>query len=76
MPFTVVVAGTTENTVTALSALWQDERFEIAHLITPEPKPIGRKQIITRNPVHEFAIENNIPATLVKQRLTPELAEN
>ncbi len=76
MPFTVVVAGTTENTVTALSALWRDERFEIAHLITPEPKPIGRKQIITRNPVHEFAIENNIPATLVKQRLTPELAEN
>lgn len=54
-------------------ALAGDPRFQITGVITPSPKPIGRKQIVTKNPMHQWAEVNQIPVTLVEKKLTPNL---
>lgn len=65
MPYRVVIAGSTEKTTLCAEVLSKDARFEIAGTITPKPKPIGRKQEITKNPLHLFAEKTNTPYVLV-----------
>ncbi len=69
---TVAIAGTTSKTLACITALYSDDRFEIAWVLTPTPKPIGRKQTITPNPVHQFATDAHIPAFLVEHKLTSD----
>lgn len=68
-PISIVVAGTTERTVQCLRSLASDERVVVAGIITPAPKPIGRKKIITENPVHRWATDALIPVVLVEHTL-------
>ncbi|HSW90221.1 MAG TPA: methionyl-tRNA formyltransferase [Patescibacteria group bacterium] len=68
-PVTVIVAGSTARTTQIANCLIQDSRFTVSGIITPSPKPIGRKQALTKNPLHEFAITNDISVALVEKKL-------
>ena len=56
--------GTPDFAVKALSALIS--KYNVVAVYTKEPKPVGRKQIITKSPVHIMAEENNIPVRTPK----------
>lgn len=71
MKLSVAVAGTTSRTVTCIQALLTHQDFFIPWILTPDDKPVGRKQIITPSPVAEFAEKNSIPVTKVTKSLTP-----
>jgi methionyl-tRNA formyltransferase len=73
--YTVSIAGTTQHTVMCAEHLAQDERFEIVWVLTPPPQPIGRKQILTKNPLHLWAEAHNIPVILVEKKIRVELKE-
>ncbi len=73
MPYSVVAAGTTHNSVSAFTALLDDRRFNLEAVITPSPKPVGRKQILTKNPAHTFAEKLGIPAALVSKKISLSL---
>lgn len=73
MAYSIVVAGTTKNTVLCAQALQQDSRFTITGIITPEPKPIGRKQVLTKNPLHLFATEEKLPVTQVQRKIDQDI---
>lgn len=75
MRYTVAVAGSTHRTAQVAKTLFEDPRFEISLIVTPRPRPIGRKRILTKNPLHAFAEDNALPTLLVDQKLESTLKE-
>ena len=75
MAYSVWIAGTTTRTVSCALALLKDPRFEIHLIITPTPKPVGREQQITPNPLHQFATEHQLPVELVQRKIDQQLQE-
>lgn len=73
---TIAVAGTTSRTLLCLEALKNDPRFEIAWVLTPTPKPVGRKQALTPNPVDEFAQDNALHTFLIESKLNQEMQQS
>lgn len=65
------VCGSTERTVQCVNSLASDARFEISWVVTPPPKPVGRKQHITPSPLESWARERNIPVIHVEKSLKP-----
>jgi methionyl-tRNA formyltransferase len=69
MKYSIAIAGTTIRTRQCAQVLLNSPLFEISFIITPVAKPVGRKQIITPNPMEVFARENNIPIIFVEKKL-------
>lgn len=65
----VIVAGSTERTLLCAKSLANDPRFEITGVLTPSPKPTGRKQIVTKNSMHQWAEESKIPVLLIEKKI-------
>ncbi len=55
----LVLMGTNEFVVPIFEAI-RKSGHEIMAVFTRAPKPVGRKQILTPSPVHNWAIENNL----------------
>jgi methionyl-tRNA formyltransferase len=68
-PFSVVIAGSTHHTRMCAQSLFESSECVITGVLTPIPKPIGREQIVTPNPLHTFAQKNNIPSVLISQKI-------
>ncbi len=71
--YSVIVAGSTHRTTQCAAALLVDGRFKLTLIITPEPKPVGRAQTITKNPLHQFADEHKIPIMLINKKVDQEI---
>lgn len=71
--YTVGIAGSTNHTRICAEALRQTGQFEVVWVLTPPPQPIGRKQIITKNPLQEWAEEHHFPVVAVEGKIRPEL---
>lgn len=56
----LVLMGTNEFVVPIFEAI-RTSGHEIMAVFTRAPKPVGRKQILTPSPVHNWAIEHNLP---------------
>lgn len=69
MSYSVAIAGTTNRTALCAETLLQHPEFEISLVITPEPKPVGREQLLTPNPLQKLADGNQIPTVLIKNRV-------
>lgn len=69
MLYSVAIAGTTTRTALCAETLSQHPEFEVLFVISPEPKPTGRKQLLTPNPLQKFADVNQIPTVLIKNRI-------
>jgi methionyl-tRNA formyltransferase len=69
MKYTVVIAGSTHHTCICAEALVRSQIFTITGVLTPPPKPIGRKQILTANPLQQFADTQSIPIFPVGKRI-------
>lgn len=67
--YTVAIAGSTKHTRLCAQALFAHSSFEVSCIITPTPKPIGRTQEITPNPLHQFATENHLPVVLIERKI-------
>lgn len=65
----VVVAGTTAHTVLCAQALQDDARFAVQCVVTPNPRPIGRQQTITPNPLELWARSQDIKVVSVAKKL-------
>ncbi len=65
----IVFMGTPEFAVPALKKLI--EKYDVVAVLTKEPKPVGRKMILTKSPVHIVAEENNIPVLTPKSFKDP-----
>lgn len=76
MRYTVALAGSTQRTAQVAEALGKDKRFRILLIVTPKPRPMGRKQILTQNPLHAFAEKNSVPVILVDQKLDTNIRES
>ncbi|MDR0463381.1 MAG: hypothetical protein LBG64_04145, partial [Pseudomonadales bacterium] len=66
--YQVVIASSTNNGVKCAEALFAQNKFAIAGIITPSPKKIGRKQILTKNPLHQWAENNRDETQLVERK--------
>lgn len=66
----VVYFGTPEVSTYGLKALVEDERFEVAAVVTQPPKKVGRKQVVTKSPIQLMAEEVGIDV------LTPNKAKD
>lgn len=69
----LAIAGTTTRTTQIAQTLCNDERFSIRWILTPAPKPVGRKKIITANPLDQFAQNNSIPTVYVNKKIDSEV---
>lgn len=69
----LALAGTTERTTQVAQTLFDDSRFSIDWILTPAPKPVGRKKTITANPLDQFAQENSLPAIYINTKIDGEV---
>lgn len=58
--------GSSPNSLIVLKALSQ-QGYAIKLIITAPPRPVGRKKIITKTPIHSFAEKTNIPVETPEQ---------
>lgn len=72
---TIWIAGSTHRTTQVAKTLHQDSRFLVTHIITPKPRKIGRKQEKKNNPLHDFALQNEITTTLVDKKIDNDIKE-
>ncbi len=76
-PLHIGIAGTTLHTVICAESLLRSGLFVIDWVLTPAPKPVGRKQELTANPLAVWADQHQLPKIeLQDTRITPELREN
>ncbi|MEP7166712.1 MAG: formyltransferase family protein [Candidatus Woesebacteria bacterium] len=73
MSYSIVIAGSTERTKLCATALVHDPRFSLQAILTPSPKSIGRKQIVSKNAFHEWSEENQIPVHLVEKKIDEKI---
>jgi len=71
--YTIAIAGSTQRTAQVAQTLLNDARFQLSLVVTPAPKKVGRQQILTKNPLHQLAEENNLPLILVETKLDAEI---
>ncbi len=69
MTLSIAVAGSTKRTLQCIQALENHPQFSISAIITPEPKLVGRKQVLTTNPVHQWAKDSDKHIHLVSKNL-------
>lgn len=75
-PLIIGVAGSTQHTVMCAESLrGRFKEFEIAWILTPEPRLIGRKQELVTNPIHQFAQKHSIPVILVDKKIDRSVKE-
>lgn len=73
-PLTIGIAGSTDRTRQCAETLAQDARFTISWVLTPAPRPVGRKQLVSPNPLHQWALKVGQPVvTVAGKKLTPEI---
>jgi methionyl-tRNA formyltransferase len=70
-PLRFAVCGTTLRTVQCAEALAQDERFSLAWGVTPVPRPIGRKHILTPTPLDLWLQKKGVAVHHVEKSLKP-----
>jgi methionyl-tRNA formyltransferase len=75
MPYKIALAGSSQYTVMMAEALQTDNRFEISYTISPTPKLIGRKQVLTKNPLQVWAEANQITNFAVEKKIDGTLQE-
>ena len=68
-PLSIAIIGTTERTTQCAQALQDSDAFSIAWILTPEPKPIGRKKVLTKNPLHVFGETHDIPTVTFSKKV-------
>lgn len=67
MKLSIAIAGTTHRTKQVAENL--QKNFNIPWILTPSPRKIGRKQVLTKNPLHEFAQDNKIKTILIDKSI-------
>lgn len=72
---TIAIAGSTQRTAQVARTLSNDPRFSVALIVTPQPREVGRKKVLTNNPLHQFAESDDIPTVLVDKKLDVEVRE-
>lgn len=72
-PLTVVIAGSTQHTQMCAEALLEDSRFLITGMLTPAPKPSGRKKEVQPNSLHQFALDKKIPFVLIETKINEDI---
>ncbi|MBP7700751.1 hypothetical protein KA111_01655 [Candidatus Woesebacteria bacterium] len=67
--YTIAIVGSTKRTVLCAQELKKSDKFEITWLLTPIPKPVGRKKVITPNELDIFGHENEIDTYYVQKKV-------
>lgn len=73
MPYSVVIAGSTQRTELFAQTLDADKRFVVDLVITPIPKPRGRTQEIIDNPLLAWTKDNQINFILIDKCIKKSL---
>jgi len=68
----VAVAGSTKYTTLCVTSLASENDFALTTVLTPEAKPSGRKKILQKNPLAQFAEQADIPTIAIASNITNE----
>lgn len=68
----IIIAGSTHHTRLIAEAL-QTASLQIVGCITPQPRLVGRKQILTPNPLHAWADQHHVPVVLIDKKIERNL---
>lgn len=68
----IVFASSADFTIPVLEALIADERYSVDLVLTNPPRPVGRKQVLTKTAIHILAQKNNLTVATpeTKKKLT------
>jgi len=73
--YTVGIAGTTQYTALCATELFSQPEFTLVWALTPPPAPVGRKKMLTPNPLHSWAEQHHLPVHTVEKKLSPDLEQ-
>ncbi len=75
MKYKIALAGSTDHTVQMAEVLARDSRFDIIFTLSPAPKASGREQIVSKNPLHQWSLEQKIPSLLLEKKINKDLQD-
>jgi len=67
--FRLAIAGSTQHSQQIAEKLAKDASFDLTWVLTPPPKKVGRQQLLTINPLANWAKEEKITTFLVPDNL-------
>lgn len=67
--YSIAVAGTTERTALCAQELIKSNKFDLVWILTPSPKPVGRKKEIKPNSLDSFAKQNEIYTIYIDKKI-------
>lgn len=71
--YSIAIIGSTSRTTRCAQALLESTNFKISWIVTPQPKQVGRKKILTINPLHQFAQDNQIKNILIQNKIDQQI---
>lgn len=71
--YKIWIAGSTHRTKQVATTIKADKKIKIELVITPQPRKVGRKQITTINPLHQFALDHQIKTILVDKKIDQQV---
>ncbi len=72
-PLSIAIAGSSKYTKLMAEKLAQNPHFKILYIITPAPKPQGRKKLLTCNPLHDFGKNRHLPCILIDKKINQNI---
>jgi methionyl-tRNA formyltransferase len=69
MPFKIGLLGSTQHTINCTQFLLDHPQFEVSWVLTPAPKPRGRKKELVPNPVQTWALKSLAPTVLIESQI-------
>lgn len=73
--YSIAVAGTTERTALCAQELIKSNKFDLVWILTPSPKPVGRKKEVKPNPLDSLAKENEIYTIYIDKKIDGQVRE-
>lgn len=73
--FSIAIAGSSKYTKLMAEKLAQNSHFKILYLITPAPRPQGRKKLLTLNPLHSFSKSRHLQVILIEKKINQDVQQ-
>ncbi|MBD3250435.1 MAG: hypothetical protein GF381_02620 [Candidatus Pacebacteria bacterium] len=71
--FSFALAGSTQNSVASALPLVEADDFTLEWILTPQPRLVGRQQVLTPSPVQKKF--SQLPAVLINKKINSQTAE-
>ena len=74
--YRIGLAGSTQFTTALAKQLWDDDRYTICWVLSPDTKSTGRKHLLVDNPLHLWSIKHAVPGVRIANKIDQKVKQD